>query len=185
MQVVSLAIADVKLLTPVRHGDARGYFSEVFSTRAFSEAGIEATFVQDNQSLSVAKGVVRGLHFQTPPHAQGKLVRSVRGAIFDVAVDIRFGSPTFGRYVTATLSAENGAQLWVPPGFAHGFCTLEPETEIIYKVTDFYAPACDKGLRWNDPALSIPWPVAAADAILSEKDRLQPLFSAIEPWFRY
>lgn len=126
---------------------------------------------------------MRGLHFQKPPHAQGKLVRVARGAIFDVAVDIRRGSPTYGRHVTAVLSAENWAQLWVPAGFAHGFCTLEPDTEVLYKVTDYYTPECDCGLRWNDPELGIEWPVKRDEAIVSDKDRSHPALADLEPVF--
>lgn len=180
MQVEQLAISDVLLITPVKHGDARGFFSEVYNAETLrAEAGIDATFVQDNHSLSTGKGVVRGLHFQTPPAEQGKLVRVVRGAILDVAVDLRHGSPTYGQHVAAELSADNWAQLWVPGGFAHGFCTLTETTEVIYKVTSAYSPAHDKGLRWNDPALGIDWPVTEAEATLSEKDRLQPLLAEL------
>jgi len=171
MLVESLAIPDVKCLVPRVLRDERGAFAETYSRRALAEAGLDVTFVQDNQSVSRAKGVVRGLHFQKPPHAQGKLVRVTRGAIYDVAVDIRHGSPSYGRHVGTVLSAENWAQLWVPVGFAHGFCTLEPETEVIYRVTDYYAPQSDSGIAWDDPALAIAWPVGAGEAILSEKDR--------------
>lgn len=171
MQVEALEIPDVKLITPKRFGDERGFFSESYNRDALAKAGIDETFVQDNHSLSRPAGVVRGLHFQTPPFAQGKLVRVVRGAIYDVAVDIRQGSPTFGRHVGAVLSAENWQQLWIPVGFAHGFCTMEPDSEVIYKTTALYAPDCDRGIQWNDPALGIPWPVAAGAAILSDKDQ--------------
>ena len=164
----------MKLVVPAIHHDERGFFSETFNGRALAEAGIDAAFVQDNQSLSRAKGVIRGLHFQIPPEAQGKLVRVTRGSIFDVAVDIRKGSPTFGRHVSAILSAENWSQLWVPTGFAHGFCTLEPDTEMLYKVTNYYAPECDRGLAWDDPDLGIAWPIAPGTAILSDKDRRHP-----------
>ena len=174
MLPASSRIPDVRVLEPAISRDARGFFSEVFNQRRLAEQGIEATFVQDNHSLSVERGVVRGLHFQAPPHAQGKLVRVTRGAILDVAVDIRRGSPTFGQHVAVELSAENWRQLWVPPGFAHGFCTLTANTEVLYKVTDYYAPESESGLAWNDPALAIGWPVRAGEAILSDKDRAYP-----------
>lgn len=185
MQFQALEIPDVKLITPGIHRDARGFFSETFNARALVALGIDAPFVQDNQSLSVERGVVRGLHFQVPPHAQDKLIRVIRGAIFDVAVDIRVGSPTFGRHVTARLDTDNWSQLWVPKGFAHGFCTLEPNTEVVYKVTDYYAPESDRGLRWDDPQLGIAWPVASNDAILSAKDKVHPLLSELPALFRY
>jgi dTDP-4-dehydrorhamnose 3,5-epimerase len=174
MQVEALAIQDVKLLTPKIFRDERGFFSETYNRQVLAAAGIDRTFVQDNQSLSRSKGVLRGLHFQIAPHPQGKLVRVTRGAIFDVAVDIRRGSPSFGQHVSTTLSAENWSQLWIPEGFAHGFCTLEPDTEVIYKVTDFYAPECDMGLAWDDPDLGIAWPLSETQALLSDKDRSHP-----------
>ncbi len=185
MKITSLDISDVKLIEPVIHRDSRGFFSETFSVRRLAEAGISANFVQDNHSLSVEKGVIRGLHFQSPPFAQDKLVRVTRGAIFDVAVDIRAGSPTFGRYVAAVLSAENWHQLWVPKGFAHGFCTLEPNTEVVYKVTEYYAPKNDLGIAWNDPAIAIEWPVDEAAAILSEKDRKHPGLADSAAYFSF
>jgi dTDP-4-dehydrorhamnose 3,5-epimerase len=178
-----LAIPDVILVTPPRFGDARGFFSETFNQARFAEAGIDLPFVQDNQSLSRAKGVIRGLHCQLAPYAQGKLVRCVRGAIWDVAVDARTGSPTYGQHVSAILSAENWSQLWVPPGFLHGFCTLEPDTEVIYKVTAPYDRASERGVIWNDPDLALPWPVKAEDAVLSEKDTVLPGWSAARGWF--
>jgi dTDP-4-dehydrorhamnose 3,5-epimerase len=174
MQVEALRIQDVKLLTPKIFRDERGFFSETYNRQVLAAVGIDRTFVQDNQSLSRSKGVLRGLHFQIAPHPQGKLVRVTRGAIFDVAVDIRRGSPSFGQHVSTTLSAENWSQLWIPEGFAHGFCTLEPDTEVIYKVTDFYAPECDRGLAWDDPDLGIAWPLSGPQAILSDKDRSHP-----------
>ena len=174
MQVERLPIPDVMVLTPKRFGDERGFFTETWSRRVYAAAGIDVDFVQDNHSLSRAAGVIRGLHFQVAPSPQGKLVRVVRGRILDVAVDLRHGSPTFGQFVTAELSAENGRQMWVPVGFAHGFCTLDPDTEVIYKVTAYYDAAADKGLAFDDPALAIPWPVAPADATVSEKDRHHP-----------
>ena len=185
MLVEPLAIPDVKRLVPKVFPDQRGFFSETYNKRALEAAGIAISFVQDNHSLSHERGVVRGLHFQKPPHAQGKLVRVPRGAIYDVAVDIRRGSPTYGQHVATVLSAENRAQLWVPAGFAHGYCTLEPETEVFYKATDYYAPECDCGLRWDDPALGISWPVGAGQAILSEKDRAQPKLAEIAPMFEF
>lgn len=185
IDIKPLAIPEVKLITPPIFRDPRGFFSETYSRQALAVAGITAEFVQDNQSLSRAKGVLRGLHFQTDPHPQGKLVRVVRGSIYDVAVDIRRGSPTYGRHVAATLSAENWAQLWVPVGFAHAFCTLEPDTEVIYKVTDFYAPDCDRGLAFDDPDLGIAWPVAVAEMVLSDKDRAHPRLRDLPACFTY
>jgi dTDP-4-dehydrorhamnose 3,5-epimerase len=163
------------LIHPKVHGDARGYFFEAFRQDLFErDVAPDVPFVQDNQSLSRPAGTLRGLHFQLDPRAQAKLVRVLRGSILDVAVDIRPSSPTFGQHVAVTLSAENKAQLYVPTGFAHGFCTLEPDTEVFYKTSDFYSPAHDRGLAWNDPALGIVWPVREADATLSDRDRLHP-----------
>jgi dTDP-4-dehydrorhamnose 3,5-epimerase len=184
MLVESLAIPDVKRLVPKVFRDERGVFCETYSRRALAGIGLDVAFVQDNHSVSQAKGVVRGLHFQKPPHAQGKLVRVLQGAVFDVAVDIREGSRTYGQHVTTVLSAENWTQLWVPPGFAHGFCTLEPGTAVLYKVTDYYAPQCDSGIAWDDPALGIAWPVSPEDAILSDKDRRHPLLADLGPVFQ-
>lgn len=169
-----LAISDVVVIKPKIFRDERGFFSETYNARSLAEHGITTTFVQDNQSLSRQSGVLRGLHFQAPPHAQAKIIRVVRGSIFDVAVDVRHGSPTFGQHVWRTLSAENWEQLLVPEGFAHGFCTLEPDTEVIYKTSDFYAPECERGILWNDPDLNIDWPVPDEDVILSPKDQSQP-----------
>jgi dTDP-4-dehydrorhamnose 3,5-epimerase len=185
VKVEALAIADVKLITPTIFRDERGFFSETFNARDLAAAGITETFVQDNHSLSVQQGVVRGLHFQLPPHDQGKLVRVARGSILDVAVDIRHGSPTFGRHVACILSAGNWSQLWVPSGFAHGYCTLEPNTEVIYKVTSYYAPSHDRGLIWDDPGLAIAWPVEPGEAILSPKDRTHPSLAESPVHFRY
>ena len=173
MKFESFAITDVKLITPRKFGDDRGFFSETWIERAMHEAGVGVHFVQDNHAFSAANGTVRGLHFQLPPMAQGKLVRVTRGAILDVAVDIRRSSPTFGKHVAAVLSAENWSQLWVPKGFAHGYCTLLPDTEVIYKVTEYYSPTHDRGIQWDDPALGIAWPVTRSQAQLSEKDKLQ------------
>ncbi len=174
MKIECLAIPDVKLLTPKIFKDARGSFSETWNERALTEAGISAHFVQDNHALSIARGTVRGLHFQLAPKAQDKLVRVVRGSLLDVAVDLRAGSPSYGRHVSAVLSAENGVQIWVPKGFAHGYATLEPMTEVIYKVTAYYSPEHDRGVLWNDPGLGIDWGVTAGDAILSDKDLKLP-----------
>ena len=156
------------ILTPRRFGDARGFFSESWNAQTMADAGIDLAFVQDNHSLSARKGTLRGLHFQTPPMAQGKLVRCGRGALFDVAVDIRSGSATFGQWFGVELSAENGRQLLVPVGFAHGFVTLSDDTEICYKCTAPYAPECDAGIAWNDPAIGVEWGVV--DPVLSDKD---------------
>lgn len=185
MEIQSLEIPEVKLVVPKMHRDARGFLSETFSQRSLEAAGIAGEFVQDNHSMSVAVGTVRGLHFQVPPHAQGKLVRVTRGAIYDVAVDLRVGSPSYGRHVAAILSAANWTQMWVPVGFGHGFCTLEPDTEVIYKVTEYYAPESDRGLKWDDPDLGIKWPVEPGGAILSEKDRRLPTLKQMTPAFRY
>ena len=178
-------IAGLLLVEPKKFGDHRGFFSETYNRARLAEAGFEADFVQDNHSLSVAPGVVRGLHFQSPPHAQDKLVRVVRGAILDVAVDIRAGSPSFGDHVAVELSAANWRQLLVPAGFAHGFVTLEPDTEVIYKVTAYYAPAHDHGILWCDPALGIAWPVTPEAAVVSDKDRVQPRLADIASPFSY
>jgi dTDP-4-dehydrorhamnose 3,5-epimerase len=183
MNVEKLAIPEVILLTPPRFGDSRGFFSETFHVRRFAEAGVEAPFVQDNHSLSARKGTIRGLHCQISPSVQGKLVRCLRGAIWDVAVDLRHGSPTFGRHVAAVLSAQNWSQLWVPGGFLHGFCTLEPDTEVLYKVTADYDRAAERGVVWNDSTLALPWPVAAGEAVLSDKDKILPRLPDCEPWF--
>lgn len=180
-----LDIPEVILVTPARFGDDRGFFSETWKDAPFRSLGIDVTFVQDNHSLSRQRGVVRGLHFQKAPRAQGKLVRCVRGSILDVAVDIRAGSPTYGRHVAVELSAENWQQLWVPVGFAHAFCTLEENTEVIYKVTDYYAPDRDAGVRFDDPDLAISWPVGRGEAVLSPKDAVLPRLADIGPQFSY
>ncbi|QRM28284.1 dTDP-4-dehydrorhamnose 3,5-epimerase [Microvirga sp. VF16] len=183
LTVEPTAIPEIKVVTPKRFGDNRGFFAETYHKQRFAEAGVDMEFVQDNHSLSAVAGTVRGLHFQSNPFAQAKLIRVVRGRVLDVAVDIRRSSPTFGRHVAVELSAENGRQLLVPVGFAHGFCTLEPDTEIVYKVSAYYSAAHDHGLRWNDPALAIDWPVAPTDAILSDKDRQQPLLAELPAYF--
>jgi len=183
LKVERLAIPDVILVTPARFGDARGFFSETYVKSRAQEAGILPEFVQDNQSLSAQKGVIRGLHCQVAPNIQGKLVRVIRGAIWDVAVDIRMGSPTYGQHVAAELSAENWSQLWVPGGFLHGFCTLQPDTEVVYKVTAGYDRAAERGVIWNDPTLALPWPIAPEEAVLSDKDQVLPRFSEAAGWF--
>jgi len=180
VKVVRLDIPEIILVTPQRFGDSRGFFSETYNQPRLREAGIELAFVQDNHSLSRQRGVVRGLHCQLP---QGKLVRCVRGAIFDVAVDARVGSPSYGRWVGAELSEENWSQLWVPPGFLHGFCTLTDDTEVQYKCTDVWDRACERAVIWNDPEIGIEWPIRPEEAVLSEKDQVAPPFSAAHGWF--
>jgi dTDP-4-dehydrorhamnose 3,5-epimerase len=166
----------VRILTPRRLGDERGYFAETYHRRRFEESGITGDWVQENHAASTAVGTVRGLHYQLPPFAQAKLIRVTRGAALDVVLDIRRGSPTFGRHVAVELRAGDGRQLMVPAGFAHGYCTLEPDTEILYRVDAYYSPDHERGIRWDDPALGIDWPVTAADVVLSDKDRgLPPL----------
>lgn len=168
------AIPEVLLLSCDRHQDSRGYFTETYLAAKFDQLGIGARFVQENQALSVNVETIRGLHFQSPPHAQAKLVRVLRGAIFDVAVDIRIGSPTYGKWVGTRLDAAGGDQIFVPAGFAHGYCTLEPDTEILYKCDAYYAPDAEGGILFSDPAIGIEWPVAGDRAILSEKDLALP-----------
>ncbi len=185
MEVTSLAIPAVKILRPRKFGDHRGFFSETYNRRALAAAGIELDFVQDNHSFSAQSGTLRGLHFQTGPFAQDKLVRVVRGSILDVAVDLRHGSPTFGQHVRAVISAADWNQILVPVGFAHGVLTLEPDTELIYKVTNYYSPEHDKGLLWNDPALGIEWPVSESEVVLSDKDRVQPQLADLGRVFEY
>jgi dTDP-4-dehydrorhamnose 3,5-epimerase len=183
--VAPTAIPDVILLTPRRFADGRGWFAETYSTRSFAPALGDMVFVQDNQAFSAARGTLRGLHFQRPPQAQAKLVRVLKGSIFDVAVDLRAGSPTYGRWAGVTLTAERGEQLFVPHGFAHGYCTLEPDTEVAYKVDGFYAPDSDAGLAWDDPTLAIDWPISPHEAILSDKDRRLPAFKSFVSPFTY
>lgn len=185
MQVIETLIPEVKLIRPSRHHDLRGVFAETYSEAALATFGITTRFVQDNHSISRRAGTVRGLHFQIPPFAQAKLVRVVRGAVYDVAVDLRRGSPTFGRHVAAILTAADWTMLFVPEGFAHGFCTLADDTEVVYKVSAPYAPTHDRGLFWADPDLAIDWPVAEDAAILSDKDRRQPRFADLENWFSH
>ncbi len=174
MLVEETAIEGVKIITPKRHGDSRGFFSEVYNQEAWRKAGLEYNFVQDNHSLSAELGTIRGMHFQTQPFAQAKLVRVSRGRVLDVVVDLRRSSPTFGRHVAIELSADNWRQLLVPIGFAHGFCTLEPNTEFLYKVTNFYSAPNDRGLAFDDPELGVNWPVAPDRVHLSDKDRKWP-----------
>lgn len=182
--VEPLSIPDVKLITPPRFGDSRGFFSEVFHAGRFAAVGIIGPFVQDNHSLSASVGTVRGLHLQIAPSAQGKLVRVTRGAIWDVAVDVRHGSPTFAQHVGVELSVANWQQLWIPPGFLHGFCTLEPNTEVLYKVTAEYDRDAERYVAWDDADLAIPWPVQATEAVLSDKDRALPRLADCPIWFR-
>ena len=183
LDVLSLSLPDVKLIRSTRILDVRGYFSETYVHRDFAAVGIFERFVQDNQSFSVAAGTVRGLHFQISPFTQAKLVRVLRGRILDVVVDLRRASAAFGKHLTVQLSAENGDQLFVPVGFAHGFCTLVPNTEVFYKVDNTYSSAHDRGLNSADPALGIDWPVKESQAILSEKDRALPVLSALPDYF--
>lgn len=183
MDIAQTELSGVVVITPKRFGDHRGFFSESYSKRAFEAVGLEYDFVQDNHSLSSETGTVRGLHFQAPPHAQNKLVRCGRGSLFDVSVDIRKGSPTYGKWVGEVLSFENGKQLLVPEGFLHGFMTLEPDTEIIYKCTDYYAPECDGAVHWD--SCGIKWPSDLPAPILSGKDLAAQVFNAFESPFEY
>lgn len=182
MDVSSCEIPDVKRLRSPVHGDPRGYLSEIYNSKQASRAGLSARFVQDNLTCSEAAGTVRGLHFQTPPFAQQKLVIVLSGAVFDVAVDVRAGSPTFGRHVAVTL-AEEGDQLLVPEGFAHGFATLEADTRVLYKLTAHYAPDHERGLYWADPELGIKWPVTPEEAVVSDKDRRWPRLAELPAFF--
>lgn len=185
MDVQTFDVPDVKLVTPKRFGDNRGFFCQTWTDRDFRARVADMGFVQDNHSLSVPRGTLRGLHYQRPPTAQGKLVHVVRGAILDVAVDIRHGSPAFGRHVAVRLDAATGAQLWVPPGFLHGFCTLEDNCEVAYKVTDYYSPADDGGVAFDDPDIGIDWPVEPAAMVLSDKDRRHPRLKDLPAYFHY
>ena len=180
MKATPLAIPEVMLIEPKVFGDDRGFFLESFNQQVFNQAtGTDYSFVQDNHSRS-KKGVLRGLHYQLPPHAQGKLVRVVRGAVFDVAVDVRRGSPTFGQWVGAELTEDNHRQLWLPPGFAHGFLVLSDSADFLYKATAYYAPQSDRGIAWNDPAIGIQWPQLDVELSLSDKDLKQPLLADAE-----
>lgn len=185
MMTEHLALNGIMVFVPKVHRDYRGFFSETYNARALAAAGIATDFVQDNHSASLNTGVVRGLHFQIAPHAQGKLVRVTRGSILDIAVDVRLGSPTYGQHVAVEVSAANWRQIWIPEGFAHGFCTLESNTEVLYKVTDYYAPDCGRGLAWDDPALGIQWPVKREAAILADKDKRYPTLAELPAYFRY
>ena len=181
--ICEIGFGEVFEIKPVRHQDERGFFSETYNARALRKAGIDVEFVQDNHSRSAAPGTLRGLHFQTPPMAQGKLVRVTSGEIFDVAVDIRHGSPTFGNWVGIMISADKWNQIYVPPGFAHGFLTLTANTEVIYKVTEFYSPEHDRSIRFDDPQIGIEWPTMQQPPQLSQKDGNAELLSQIDTGF--
>ncbi len=185
MQVEPTSLPGVMILTPVRFGDSRGFFSESWNRRRMAEAGLDHDFVQDNHSLSREVGTVRGLHFQAPPHAQAKLVRCGRGRLFDVAVDIRRGSPTYGHWTGVELSAENGRQLLVPEGFLHGFVTRAPDTEILYKCSDYYAPDCEGAVRFDDPDIGIDWGLGATAPVLSDKDAAAPGLAGFHSPFQW
>jgi dTDP-4-dehydrorhamnose 3,5-epimerase len=179
MRVEETPIPGVKVLIPRRFEDARGFFSETYSREAFRDAGIDVEFLQDNHSFSRAAGTIRGLHYQVPPFAQDKLVRVVQGAILDVAVDLRARSPTYARWTAVEVSSERGNQVFLPAGCAHGFCTLEPDTHVLYKVSAAYAPGCERGLAWDDPDLAIRWP-ALERYVLSDRDRALPSLAELE-----
>lgn len=183
MQFKALELSGLFEIIPRQIADERGYFSEIFRADRFVEHAGDVEFVQDNQSLSVRTGTVRGIHFQTPPAAQGKLVRCLAGAIFDVAVDLRHDSPTFGRWVAVTLTPETNNQLWIPAGFGHAFCTLLPNSIVGYRVTDYYNAGCDRGVAWDDPDIAIKWPDVADPATLSAKDSAQPRLADLPPIF--
>src|SRR5947208_1521917 len=185
MEARNLGLSGLLLLNPRRFADSRGYFVETHNERTLAAAGITARFVQDNESFSAKPGTIRGLHFQLPPAAQAKLVRVLQGSVYDVAVDLRVGSPTYGRWIGETLTADRGDQLFVPRGFAHAFCTLLPDTVVAYKVDAFYAPASDSGLIWNDPTLGIEWPVAPHEVLLSDNDLKLGIFADVVAPFRY
>ena len=185
MEIKTTALPGILLLKPRRFADSRGYFVETYNQRAFAGAGVRAQFVQDNQSFSTKAGTIRGLHLQLPPAAQTKLVRATRGSVFDVAVDLRQGSPTFGRWIGEILTAGGGEQLLIPRGFAHAYCTLEDECEVAYKTDDFYAPKCESGIIWSDPDLQIDWPIAPSSAILSDKDAKLGFFRDFTTPFRF
>ena len=181
MTIDELNIPGVLLITPKRFSDSRGWFSETYNERTFREHGLDLNFVQDNHSLSVMAGTIRGFHLQTAPHAQAKLVRCIRGRILDVAVDLRIGSPTYAKYASAELSPVDGRQLLIPVGFAHAFMTLEPETEVVYKVTDSYAPQCEVGIRWNDPTIAFPWQTKQGPFLSQKDENLPELSDALRP----
>jgi dTDP-4-dehydrorhamnose 3,5-epimerase len=177
LEVTPLAIPEVLEIKPRKFGDDRGFFSETFNAQRFADAGVSMPWVQDNQSLSAAKYTLRGLHFQAPPFAQDKLVRVLKGSILDVAIDIRHGSPTFGQWVSLEVSAKAFNQILVPKGFAHGFLTLEPDTEVLYKVSAPYSGEHDRGIRWDDPEIGIDWPLGGETPMLSDKDKVAPTLS--------
>ena len=183
LDVIPLSLSGVRLIRAKRYLDPRGYFAETYVRRDFADAGIDQEFVQDNQSCSSARGTVRGLHFQIPPFAQAKLVRVLRGRILDVVVDLRRASPSYGRHLSVELGADTGDQLYVPAGFAHGFCTLVADTEVLYKVDAVYSAEHDRGVNWADPALGIAWPVSEADAVLSPKDAALPALRDLPDYF--
>ena len=185
MQVLSTKIPDLLVLVPARFGDSRGFFSESWNRQRLAGLGINVDFVQDNHSLSRNAGTIRGLHYQSPPHAQTKLVRCGKGRLLDVAVDVRRGSPTYGQWISEELSFENGRQLFIPEGFLHGFVSLEPDTEIIYKCSDYYAPECDGAVRFDDADIGIDWQIDAALVTLSDKDKAAPLLKRILSPFEY
>lgn len=185
MQIEETALPGVVIITPKRFGDDRGYFSETYNLKALADAGITTPFVQDNQSLSRKVGTIRGLHYQRPPHAQAKLVRVLQGRILDVAVDVRKGSPSYGKWVGVELSAEDGRQLLIPAGFLHGFVTQAPDTLVFYKCSDYYAPDCDGAVRFDDPDIGIDWGIAPDEAVLSAKDAAAPPFAAFDSPFPY
>jgi len=181
--ITPTAIPAVKIIVPKSFADPRGSFCETYNRARFFEHGITLEFVQDNQSSSAGRGTIRGLHFQSPPMAQDKLVRVLRGRIFDAAIDLRRSSPTYGRWVAEELSAENGRQLLIPVGFAHGFCTLEPDTHVLYKVTNYYSPETDLGIAWDDRDLAIDWPIDRKNVVLSDKDAKLPPFKSLQSYF--
>jgi dTDP-4-dehydrorhamnose 3,5-epimerase len=184
-EIIRAAIPEVWVIRPRAFPDNRGSFSETYNAATFAQVGVQFTFVQDNQSISARRGTVRGLHFQIPPMAQAKVVRVVKGAVLDVAVDLRQGSPTYGQHVSRVLSAANQEQLFLPPGFAHGFCTREDDTTVLYKVSNLYSPLHERGVRWNDPLLAIDWGVTQAEALLSARDQAHPGMAELMPFFEY
>jgi dTDP-4-dehydrorhamnose 3,5-epimerase len=185
MQIERLSIDGILIVAPAKRSDHRGFFSETYRYDLLAADGVQTNFVQDNHVYSAERGTLRGLHFQVPPRAQGKLVRCTRGAILDVVVDVRKDSPTWAQHAAIELSADNWKQLWVPPGFAHGYVTLEPNCEVIYKVTDYWAPDCERGVVWNDPDLGIDWRVSESELILTDRDRVNPPLREIDPVFHY
>jgi dTDP-4-dehydrorhamnose 3,5-epimerase len=185
MQIERFAIEDILVFVPTKRADQRGFFSETYRNDFLEAEGVRTNFVQDNHVYSAERGVLRGLHFQAPPRAQGKLIRCTRGAVLDVVVDVRKNSPTWARHVAVELSAANWKQLWVPAGFAHGYVTLESNCEVIYKVTDYWAPACERGIAWNDPELGIDWRFDESELIMTARDRGNPPLREAQPVFNY